>query len=89
MIVGVILTKRSKPSTASSNQYNPPKQMLDAISSLEQKIASSDIKVGDVELETDRDAEPNGSSAEASSPGQELQEEEKKEPTETPPSGEV
>lgn len=89
MIVGVILTKRSKSSTASSNQYNPPKQMLDAISSLEQKIASSDIKVGDVELETDREAEPNVSSAEASSPGQELQEEEKKEPTETPPTGEV
>jgi hypothetical protein len=89
MIVGVILTKRSKSSTASSNQYNPPKQMLDAISSLEQKIASSDIKVGDVELETDREAEPNVSSAEASPPGQELQEDEKKEPTETPPSGEV
>lgn len=89
MIVGVFLTKRSKSSTASSNHYNPPKQMLDAISSLEQKIASSDIKVGDVELETERGAEPSGSSAEALPPEQELQEEERKEPTETPPSGEV
>jgi hypothetical protein len=89
MIVGVFLTKRSKSSTPTSNQYNPPKQMLDAISSLEQKIASSDIKVGDVELETDREAEPNVSSSEAPPPEQELQEEEKKEPMETPPTGEV
>lgn len=89
MIVGVFLTKRSKSSTPTSNQYNPPKQMLDAISSLEQKIASSDIKVGDVELETDRETEPNVSSSEAPPPEQELQEEEKKEPTETPPTGEV
>jgi hypothetical protein len=90
MIVGVFLTKRSKSSTPTSNQYNPPKQMLDAISSLEQKIASSDIKVGDVELETDREAEPSAPSAEASPSGQEPElQEEKKEPTETPPTGEV
>jgi hypothetical protein len=53
MVVGVLLTKRSKSSVAASVRYNPPKQMLDAIASLEEKLVSSDIKIGDVKLETE------------------------------------
>jgi len=58
MVVGVLLTKRSKSSAGASVRYNPPKQMLDAIASLEEKLVSSDIKIGDVKLETDPEPEP-------------------------------
>jgi hypothetical protein len=57
MIVGVLLTKKKKSSLASGVRYEPPKQMLDAIASLEQKLAASDVKVGDVKLESDVEAE--------------------------------
>jgi hypothetical protein len=57
LIVGTLLTKKRKVSTAAGVRYNPPKQMLDAIASLEQKIAASDLKVGDVTLESEVEAE--------------------------------
>ena len=66
MIVGVLLTKRSKSSGSAPVRYNPPKQMLDAISSLEEKLMSSDIKIGDVKLETD--PEPPSEQAKEVSP---------------------
>ncbi len=57
MIVGVILTKKPKSTAGASVRYNPPKQMLDAIASLEERLVSSEIKIGDVELESEAEAE--------------------------------
>jgi hypothetical protein len=67
MIVGILLTKKKKGSTAVGARYNPPKQMLDAIASLEQKIAASDLKVGDVKLESEVEAERTQAAAKAAS----------------------
>jgi hypothetical protein len=67
MIVGIFLTKNKKGSTAVGARYNPPKQMLDAIASLEQKIAASDLKVGDVKLESQVEAERAEATAKAAS----------------------
>lgn len=67
MIVGILLTKKKKGSTAAGARYNPPKQMLDAIASLEQKIAASDLKVGDVKLESEVEAERTQAAAKAAS----------------------
>jgi FliA/WhiG family RNA polymerase sigma factor len=57
MIVGVVLTKKKKGLISTAAPYNPPKQMLDAIESLEQKVATSDIKIGNVKLESEVEAE--------------------------------
>lgn len=65
MIVGILLTKKKKGSTTAGVRYNPPKQMLDAIASLEQKIAASDLKVGDVKLESEVEAERAEAAAKA------------------------
>ena len=67
MVVGILLTKRKKGSTVAGARYNPPKQMLDAIASLEQKIAASDLKVGDVKLESEVEAERTEAAAKAAS----------------------
>lgn len=80
MVVGVILTKKPKSSAGAAVRYNPPKQMLDAIASLEEKLASSDIKIGDVKLETD--PEPTKDEVKEAAPLDPV------EPTEgTPPEG--
>jgi hypothetical protein len=68
MIVGVFLTKKTKTKAAISTRYNPPKQMLDAIASLEQKLASSDMKVGEVKLETEGEAEKTASAPSSQTP---------------------
>ena len=57
MVVGLLMTKKTKSKGTVSQRYNPPKQMLDAIASLEEKLMPSEIKIGDVTLE--EDAEPN------------------------------
>jgi hypothetical protein len=49
--VGIALTKRKKLPTTQGARYNPPKQVLDAIESLEERLKSSEIKIGDVALE--------------------------------------
>lgn len=51
MVVGLLMTKQTKGKTPVAQRYNPPKQMLDAIASLEEKLTPSDIKIGDVKLE--------------------------------------
>ena len=56
MVVGLLMTKKTKSKGTVSQRYNPPKQMLDAIASLEEKLMPSEIKIGDVTLE--EDAEP-------------------------------
>ncbi len=91
MIVGVFLTKKSKARSLASNQYNPPKQMLDAIASLEQKLVSPDIKVGEVQLESEREAESAEpvASSEPSVEGEPVEQEAATKPTETPAAEEV
>ncbi len=64
MIVGLLMTKQSKGKTPAVARYNPPKQMLDAIASLEEKLIPSDIKIGDVKLEGE-DERPQATSGEA------------------------
>jgi hypothetical protein len=90
MIVGVMLTKKKKGGSANVTRYNPPKQMLDAIASLEQKVKSSDIKVGDVKLESEVEAERAEAAAKASTTpeGEGAQQEEGTEGSVTPSSEE-
>lgn len=66
MVVGLFMTKQSKSKTPAAPRYNPPKQMLEAIASLEEKLTPSDIKIGDVELEG-ADERPQATSADAGS----------------------
>jgi len=49
--IGIALTKKKKLPTAQGARYNPPKQVLDAIEGLEERLKSSEIKIGDVALE--------------------------------------
>jgi von Willebrand factor type A domain len=73
MVVGLLMTKQSKGKVQASQRYNPPKQMLDAIASLEEKLTPSDIKIGDVKLEGEAEAssDPQPAKADAASPEQE------------------
>ena len=93
MIVGVLLTKKKKGASLAGSRYNPPKQMLDAIASLEQKVATSDIKVGDVKLESEVEAErAEAASKEANAAppeGEGAQQEAGTEAAETPPTEEA
>lgn len=70
MIVGVVLTKKKKGPGSNVTPYNPPKQMLDAIASLEQKLAASDVKVGDVKLESEVEAERAEAATKSENPPQ-------------------
>lgn len=56
MVVGLLMTKKAKAKGSASPRYNPPKQMLDAIASLEEKLMPSEIKIGDVKLEGEVEA---------------------------------
>ena len=93
MIVGVLFTKKKKGASLAGARYNPPKQMLDAIASLEQKVATSDIKVGDVKLESEVEAErAEAASKEANaapSEGEGAPQEAGTEAAETPPTEEA
>jgi len=91
MIVGVLLTKKKKNATTAGAGYSPPKQMLDAIASLEEKLKTSDIKVGDVKLESEVEAERAEAAAKAATPpaGEGVQQEEATAPPEAPPSEEA
>ena len=91
MIVGVMLTKKKRNATAAGARYNPPKQMLDAIASLEEKLKTSDIKVGDVKLESEVEAERAAAAAPAATPpdGEGVQQESATSAPETPPSEEA
>jgi len=93
MIVGVVLTKKKKGQVSTAMPYNPPKQMLDAIESLEQKVATADIKIGNVKLESEVEAEraeaarkeANATQPEVESPPPESE----AEPVEDPPTEEA
>ena len=91
MIVGVLLTKKKKNATAAGAGYNPPKQMLDAIASLEEKLKTSDIKVGDVKLESEVEAERTEAAAKAATPpdGEGAEQEPATAAPEAPPSEEA
>jgi hypothetical protein len=86
MVVGILLTKKKKAPVGATTRYNPPKQMLDGIVSLEEKLASSDIKIGNVALETDSEPVQQGikeepSPSEPAEPAQEALAEEAKPPS--------
>lgn len=50
--LGVMFTKKPKvPSSTSSLQYSPPKQVVEALSALEAQIMSTDMKIGDVVMD--------------------------------------
>ena len=91
MIIGVMLTKKKRNAAANVARYNPPKQMLDAIASLEQKLAASDVKVGDVTLESEVEAKRAEAAAKASGTppqGEELPQGAADQGSDTPPSEE-
>lgn len=93
MIVGVVLTKKKKGQVSTAMPYNPPKQMLDAIESLEQKVATADIKIGNVKLESEVEAERAEAArkeANATQPeGENPPRESEAEPVEDPPTEEA
>jgi len=86
MVVGILLTKKKKAPVGAATRYNPPKQMLDGIVSLEEKLASSDIKIGNVALEADsepvqQEIKEEPSPSEPAEPAQEARAEEAKPPS--------
>lgn len=77
LVVGFVMTKKTSPRGPTSPRYNPPKQMLDAIASLEEKLAPSEIKIGDVKLEGQEDP----TTSEATKPATEEPQEQPEEQT--------
>lgn len=57
--LGLMFTKKPKvPSSSSSLQYAPPKQVVEALAGLEAQIMSTDMKIGDVVMDVGEESPP-------------------------------